>query len=87
MSKPFKFFDHEIAGSSAPNPDRLRELTPFFAEAPPQKTETLIHESAVPEEDLTEGMDLPVKTKRSEAEDEMLADLIRNHPNNQKKTK
>ena len=87
MSKPFKFFDHEISGSGskpgAPVPDRFKELTPFFTDAPPQKTETLIAEARAPEEDLTEGMDLPAKSRKVE-EDQILADLIRNHPNNRK---
>ena len=83
MSRPFKFFDHEISGSSStPVPDRFKDLTPFFADAPPAKTETLIAESNAPAEDLTEGMDLPAKRVD---EDEILADLIRNHPNNLKK--
>jgi hypothetical protein len=42
-------------------------------------------ESAPPVEDLTEGMDdisVPARAKGANLDDDLIAELIRNHPNN-----
>ena len=77
------FSPHELGKAIAPKPE---ELKPFFSEAPPSQNEALSQDAPPIEEDLTETMDLPTKKDIKCDEDELLADLIRNHPNNIKKS-
>lgn len=74
--KPFKFFPHETGQSQ--EPPKERELKSFF-DTPVAKSQHALESTPVPEEDLKEGLDLLPKSKD---DDPLLAELIRNHPNN-----
>ena len=80
MSKPFSFFPHE-RGVSGGLPAE-RELKSFFDDQP-VNTKAL-ETTPMPEEDLREGLDLPSThpSGASAPEDPIIAELIRNHPNN-----
>ena len=80
--KPFLFFPHEKGEQQ--NPPAERELKSFFDDQPVGPSRAL-ETTPMPEEDLREGMDLP--SAKPEEEDAMLAELIKNHPNNVAKRK
>ena len=79
MSKPFKFFPHETGETAKPPGER--ELKSFFDDQPVNISKPL-ESTPMPEEDLKEGLDLPTPPSSSAPEDAMIAELIRNHPNN-----
>ncbi len=78
-NKPFRFFPHEKGASQ--NPPAERELKSFFDNQPVAVSSKALESTPVPEEDLKEGLDL-IRPAAGQDEDPMLAELIRNHPNN-----
>jgi hypothetical protein len=87
-SKPFKFFPHERP-SQPSQPIVERKLESFFADDEPRpREEVAIEANFAPEEDLREGLDfIGDGAKPGESEDAMIAELVRNHPNNLSKKK
>jgi len=76
--KPFTFFPHEMGQQGQP---AERELKSFFDE--PVTAGRALQATPAPAEDLNEGLDLPVEVP----EDDMIDELVKNHPNNVAKRK